>query len=443
MHSTADIYKALGGKKSKDIRTQLDGLYKQGLVARSKISNSYFWTLKNEEDDEILDDKKGASENVLSSSFYKMLVKQLREEIFFLRGTVTGLIKHQKTDFNNASTIQNTESPSPISPTITQKNTTCKAPSDYTIFPTETPVIYTNAASFQPPNHPPPTQIQHASVISTTTSIPAFETPKHTAPPRIPASVSIPLRNRFEQLAINIHDSLPVTTSNPTQLSNSSIPPQTTQVAQPSQPRHGTNTIPNHHGPHVNNYPEHDSLAIKLDNMRNNTRSTATTKIGLLGDSNFNRIMVPEINNILKNGRAAKYSYSGATSIHLHHYSDILLKEKPDSVIIHAGTNDIWGKNKRNASSQQIALDIISVGTKCKSNGVKSVYISSILKTRIPASNIIGKEVNNLLKLLCFNNELIYIDNSFLSESDLDDQVHLSWDGRRKLVNNYINILKR
>ena len=46
--STSDIYRALGGNKSKDVRAQLDNLYKQGTIDRNKISNSYFWNLRPE-----------------------------------------------------------------------------------------------------------------------------------------------------------------------------------------------------------------------------------------------------------------------------------------------------------------------------------------------------------------------------------------------------------
>ena len=164
-------------------------------------------------------------------------------------------------------------------------------------------------------------------------------------------------------------------------------------------------------------------------------------KVGLLGDSNFNKIGVPEMNSHLKKAQCVKYSYSGATSLHLQHYCDILLSERLDTVFIHAGTNDIWGRNKRNVTSQQIAEDIINIGLKCRETGVKTIYISSIFITHVPNSNRIRGEVNNLLKLLCYGNNFTYINNDFLTLNDLEDQVHLNWDGRRKYVNNIINIL--
>ena len=166
-------------------------------------------------------------------------------------------------------------------------------------------------------------------------------------------------------------------------------------------------------------------------------------KVGLLGDSNFNKIMVNEMSGLVVNGNVTKYSYSGATSVHLGHYCDILLNDQPDAVIIHCGTNDIHGRNKRNVSVETIAHNIIDIGRKCKSRGVNTIYISSIISTRNIGSNMKAVDINNLLKVLCDENHFIYICNDFLVVDDLqqNDPVHLSWDGRRKLVTNYISIL--
>ena len=166
-------------------------------------------------------------------------------------------------------------------------------------------------------------------------------------------------------------------------------------------------------------------------------------KIGLLGDSNLNRIIVKEMNEMVNTGNVIKYSYSGATAAHLGHYSDVLLEDNPDVVVIHVGTNDIHGRNSRDMDCATIAHDIINIGQKCKNRGVNTIYISSIIVTRNVRSNIKATDINNLLRSLCAENDFIFISNDFLTENDLEknDQVHLSWDGRRKFVTNYIDIL--
>ena len=196
-----------------------------------------------------------------------------------------------------------------------------------------------------------------------------------------------------------------------------------------------------HHGPFQNQL---ECPQIQRASQQNQRVPSQKAKVVLLGDSNFNRIIVPEMNSLLTSTTVTKFSYSGATSLHLRHYSDILLESKPDGVLIHGGTNDIWGKNQRKyASSQRIAEDIISIGLKCKQGGVKTIYISSVLTTRLPTSNKTAGEINVLLKLLCIQHNFVYIDNSFISINDLHqgDEVHLGWGGRKKLVDNYLKIL--
>ena len=89
-YSTSDIYKSLGGNKSKDVRTQLDNLYKLGTINRDKISNSYFWTLNEDKDEECIFDAQEGDKT--SDTLYKTIIKQLKEEIRFLRCTITDLL---------------------------------------------------------------------------------------------------------------------------------------------------------------------------------------------------------------------------------------------------------------------------------------------------------------------------------------------------------------
>ena len=423
-YSTSDIYKSLGGKKSKDVRVQLDNLYKQGTVERTKVSNSYFWKLRRD-DVEQLKAKKSRATN-LDNDIYNQLVQQLRDEIRFLRGTVSDLLKSRQSEIFNMNT--NNEN--------IQQNTNREVPSTNMIFPTETPIIVqTKAASSQSAPPPPPPPIQPTVIVNTD-----FETPRRTTSPRQAPSFSIPLNNRYEHL---YHDTIVSNTSTqPSQSAHTLMSSQTTQVTtSASRPGNVPPAQPQTIGPFVNRNPDNDYLATNLAAQRNKNAVTRKTKAVLLGDSNFNRILVPELNTLLTKSSADKFAYSGATSVHLYHYCDVLLAGKPDSVLIHGGTNDIWGRNRRNVSSQQIAKDIISIGVKCRERGVKNVYISAIIVTHVPHSNRSGREINALLKLLCVDNNFTYIDNDFLTEEDLEDQVHLSWDGRRKLVNNYIAIL--
>ena len=160
----------------------------------------------------------------------------------------------------------------------------------------------------------------------------------------------------------------------------------------------------------------------------------------MIGDSNFNKVLHREISDCV--GReVSKFSYSGATSSHLLCYSEILAAEKPESVIILAGTNDIWGSNKRNESSSVIANDILKLGERFHQTGTKDILISSIPDTRIRECNVKAKEINMLVKEECRRKNFTYVDISDLG-NHLDGPVHLSWEGRRKMVDRFIDILK-
>ena len=198
--------------------------------------------------------------------------------------------------------------------------------------------------------------------------------------------------------------------------------------------RSNTNSNNNRHSNNNNNNSRN------WNNNNNNWRRKK--KVGLIGDSNFNGINVPEINYFMRNVEVNKYSYSGATSLHLKHYCDILLEDQPQAVLIHVGTNDVWGRNRRDVPNEQIAKDIIDIGLKCKSKGVDDIYISSILITKVEDSNRRASEVNELLKLFCTEHNFSYINNDFITKDDLKDQVHLTTEGRYDLVDNYINTLE-
>ena len=64
-----------------------------------------------------------------------------------------------------------------------------------------------------------------------------------------------------------------------------------------------------------------------------------------------------------------KMAYSGATASHLLHYADIVLEDKPNSIIIHGGTNDLHGRNSNNKPAEEIAHDLINIGAKARSRG--------------------------------------------------------------------------
>ena len=120
-------------------------------------------------------------------------------------------------------------------------------------------------------------------------------------------------------------------------------------------------------------------------------------------------------------------------------------------MIIHDGTNDIWGPNKRQtASSEEIGNDLVDVGLKCRGAGIRQIYISGVPPTKLRATNDLARQVNEHLRSFCNRrDDFTYIDNWFLANNireNLDrkerDLVHLSKLGQRRLCVNFGSVLR-
>ena len=91
-------------------------------------------------------------------------------------------------------------------------------------------------------------------------------------------------------------------------------------------------------------------------------------RVLVVGGSHVKRIRRNDFNKELKNGKAIFQSFSGANTKQLDHYIlPPLVDDKPDAVIIHAGTNDIL----TNTNHEEIPRNIIKIGLNCKNYGVK------------------------------------------------------------------------
>ena len=91
---------------------------------------------------------------------------------------------------------------------------------------------------------------------------------------------------------------------------------------------------------------------------------------------------------------------------------------------------------QKNQSPLEIANEIIVIVETSCSNGVKEIYVSSLICRPSYQKQI--NEVNKILK------HFIYIDNYAIKEVHLwKDNIYLNTDGIYKLANNYICHLNR
>ena len=81
--------------------------------------------------------------------------------------------------------------------------------------------------------------------------------------------------------------------------------------------------------------------------------------------------------------------------------------QKPDHVILHIGTNDL----NSNAALTEIAAKIVNLATEMKTE-ICDVSISGIIiRTDKPELNKKGSEVNIILKELCMEKNIFFINH--------------------------------
>ena len=114
-----------------------------------------------------------------------------------------------------------------------------------------------------------------------------------------------------------------------------------------------------------------------------------------------------------------------------------MIDDKPDTIVIHVGTNDILNYSNH----EDIAHSIISIGLDFKNNGVNEVLISSILVKKSPSLNKIVRRVNDMLRNLCEKNGFSFICNVITTNYLWKDGVHLQDIGIHILSNNFLELL--
>ena len=163
-------------------------------------------------------------------------------------------------------------------------------------------------------------------------------------------------------------------------------------------------------------------------------------KIYAFGDSQLNRISGKFLSKKVGNGRIYVRPFTSATTRQIAwHVEPAIHDDQPDVAVVHAGVNDVL---QGETDPMKIATNIINVGKKCNSLGVNTILISSLFPLRNKAKNEIIKNVNNILKDLCFSNKFIFIDNSNISANLLHtDGIHLNNESKEIFSDNIVNSL--
>ena len=145
-----------------------------------------------------------------------------------------------------------------------------------------------------------------------------------------------------------------------------------------------------------------------------------------------------EFNRELKNGRAYRKQFPGATSEEMAHYViPTLAKDSPDTVIIHTGTNDL-----RNTENEHIIKNIMDIVDLCAKQGVNNILVSAI--TFREQFNEKASTINNFLLHKQTLHNFTFIENNNITREHMwKDKIHLSTHGTINIANNFINALNK
>ena len=114
-------------------------------------------------------------------------------------------------------------------------------------------------------------------------------------------------------------------------------------------------------------------------------------------------------------------------------------EEKPDTVIISAGTNNL---TKKKQTAEETTYEIIEVVKTCHNRGVQNILVSSI--TCRPSHQTKVNQINDLLKNYARVYNFKLIDNANIQEKHLrNDGVHLNKEGIYFLANNFLSYLNQ
>ena len=128
-------------------------------------------------------------------------------------------------------------------------------------------------------------------------------------------------------------------------------------------------------------------------------------------------------------------TFPGATVNDMESYVTPSVQRKPQTIILHCGTNDLRFNNK---SEVQISEDIVHLAKSIQSNGI-DVIVSELIAR---GDRFEGKRVrtNYILKDMCFDESITYIEHSNIeADKHLNrSQLHLNRFGDALLSDNLL-----
>ena len=156
---------------------------------------------------------------------------------------------------------------------------------------------------------------------------------------------------------------------------------------------------------------------------------------------NFSRKCKYDFNRNIISGRARFKYFPGATSKDLLCYVDATLQDATyDAAIIDVRVNGILN-NQSHDQTTQLMYNLRKISAKCKSYGVKHVFLSGLLYTSKVKENLLV-HINRMIKELCTSDGYECIDNDNIPRDMLyKDGLHLLDKGKYFLSRSFIENL--
>ena len=149
----------------------------------------------------------------------------------------------------------------------------------------------------------------------------------------------------------------------------------------------------------LNKHPEKDVLLSReICKERPGKHDVRKRKIAIISDSITRPIDMREFDDLVNNGVAIKRAYGGATASRLNFYvKGMISEDKPDTIIICGGTNNLTEKSQ---SAEEIADEILEIVNTCRRKGVGNIYVSSL--TCRPDFQTKNRRCERKIKILCW-----------------------------------------
>ena len=157
----------------------------------------------------------------------------------------------------------------------------------------------------------------------------------------------------------------------------------------------------------------------------------------IVGDSMIKNVQGWKLS---KQIRTVVKSFSGASVEDMVDYIKPTIKNQPDEIILHVGTNNLKKGNPR-----EIAEKIVDLGHTISLQSPATAITLSSLITRKDNEELAAKvkQVNSVLHKFAKQNEWNFVNNSNITDEHLNrGGLHLSQEGTKLLAQNYSNHIK-